>query len=218
MTDFRLDRPLTSYARVQRIVSRVIRNRRMFWKPLKSPLYVDIGCGPKGSPDFYNIDYSWVPGIDRCQNLDIGLDLPAASVDGVYTEHCFEHLDFGVVVSTIESLYRAMRPGAILRIVMPDAERHARAYLAALEGDRKAVPFGDVIERDGFYSPVMSINACMREHGHRFIYDFDTLRMICEKVGFSDCRKVSFREGSDATLLKDSPERELESLYFEATR
>ena len=64
----------------------------------------------------------------------------------------------------------------------------------------------------------MSINACMREHGHRFIYDYDTLAKIATHAGFLKMAKRSFMDGADPTLLIDSPERVVESLYFEVAK
>ena len=55
----------------------------------------------------------------------------------------------------------------------------------------------------------------MRDHGHRFIYDFTTMKVIWERTGFTDVAKRKFGEGANPKLLLDTPERAVESLYVE---
>ena len=111
-TRLSLARPINDYGKVQRLISSVIRNRRSFWLPLSSPLYLNIGCGSKIRNEFYNIDYDWVPGIDRCIDLEsVGLEFPNGHVAGVFSEHCFEHLSFGTVSQIFRDLHRLLKPG-----------------------------------------------------------------------------------------------------------
>ena len=71
--------------------------------------------------------------------------------------------------------------------------------------------------KDKIYSPVMSVNRIFRSFGHKFIYDFATLREMLRFVGFSDIRKMHFREGTP-TLIFDAENRKEKSLYLEALR
>jgi hypothetical protein len=65
-TRLSLRRPLTSYAKVQGVISRFLRNRS--WLINKSRLcgkeYLDVGCGPNAHDGFITLDYDWHPGID----------------------------------------------------------------------------------------------------------------------------------------------------------
>jgi hypothetical protein len=82
------------------------------------------------------------------------------------------------------------------------------------------MPYADAFElrrKDRIYSPVMSVNRIFRCHGHKFIYDFATLREMLRFAGFSDIRKMRFREGTP-TLIFDAECRKAESLYLEALR
>jgi hypothetical protein len=62
---------------------------------------------------------------------------------------------------------------------------------------------------------VMPLEAFRGDHGHRFIYDFTTLRALLDAAGFSDIRKCAFGQGATGMLF-DSPSRAPESLYVEA--
>ncbi len=62
------------------------------------------------------------------------------------------------------------------------------------------------------------INGIFRNHGHRFIYDFETMKRLMEEVGFKSIKKCSYRNGTDQRLLIDQEWRSPESLYVEAIK
>jgi len=62
------------------------------------------------------------------------------------------------------------------------------------------------------------INGIFRNHGHLFIYDFNTISIILKEIGYKDIKKEKFNSGRDNYLLQDTKERELESLYVEASK
>jgi hypothetical protein len=219
-------RPLASYARVQAAVSLFIRDKKLFFAKLPpSPFYIDIGCGSNISDGYYNFDYSWRPGIHRCLDLaKSGLALPPQSVRGAFTEHCLEHLSFGVCAEILSRLHAAMVDGAWLRIIVPDGELYCRTYIASLDSGINSVPFGTSIDRYQITSgqvlrtPIMSLNAVMRDHGHQFIYDFGTLAEMLRRVGFRNIQKLGYKFGNDPMLLKDTERRSCESLYVECQK
>jgi hypothetical protein len=96
-TDFRLTRHPLSYAKVQWMISALIRNRRAFANLKQPGTYLDIGCGPNTHTGFCNLDYAWHPGIDVCWDITRRLPFSDRYVGGVFTEHCLEHfaLDAG---------------------------------------------------------------------------------------------------------------------------
>ena len=74
-------------------------------------------------------------------------------------------------------------------------------------------PLGDI------YTPAMSVNRIMRDHGHKFIYDYATLRIALEAAQFVDVIQQQYGRSSDQALLGlDTPERAIESLYVEARK
>jgi hypothetical protein len=62
------------------------------------------------------------------------------------------------------------------------------------------------------------INGVFRNHGHLFIYDFDTFRILLEEVGFKNIVKQTFQVGKLQALLIDTESRRSESLYVEAEK
>jgi predicted SAM-dependent methyltransferase len=151
--------------------------------------------------------------------LDItkGSRLPTACSDGIYSEHCFEHIPFNELPFVLKDLRRILREGSWLRIAMPDLELYARCYLRSIETGTNLMPYSEAnIGR--FNTPAVFFNLVMSANGHLFVYDFNTLKMLLEEAGFRDIRKVAFMEGNDPRLLKDQKCREVESFYVEASK
>jgi predicted SAM-dependent methyltransferase len=209
------DRPLTSYTRVQTAYARAIRGRRFHISrgALRGKGYLNIGCGPYPAPGFINLDYSWSPGIDICWDITRGLPLDDASLRGVFTEHCVEHIPFEACRLVLRECARVLGPGGTLRIAVPDAELYLDLYQRAKAGEEVSFPY----QRAGDVTPLVSVNRVFRDHGHLFAYDEQTLGALLREVGFVDVRRVGFREGRDPTLLIDRDERRVESLYMEGS-
>ena len=111
-----------------------------------------------------------------------------------------------------------MTQGAYVRIVVPDGELYMLQYCEHLKGSSLKMPYSEADSVAGIYTPMMSVNRIMRAHGHRFIYDFETLRAVLADVGFREIQRRTFGEGTDARLLIDTPSRIIESLYVEARK
>lgn len=93
---------------------------------------VNIGCGEVFHPDWVNLDVApAAPGVRR---LDARKPLPFADgeVDAVYHSHVLEHLTTGEAAGLLAECFRVLRPGGVVRVVVPDLEGIARAYLDAL--------------------------------------------------------------------------------------
>ncbi|OUC13632.1 MAG: methyltransferase [Alkalinema sp. CACIAM 70d] len=104
---------------------------------------VNIGCGQTLHPDWINLDL--VPSSPAVRSFDIRRGLPFAerTCDVCYSSHVLEHLQPAQASFLITETFRVLKPGGILRIVVPDLEQIARLYLASLEqslsGDSQAI-------------------------------------------------------------------------------
>lgn len=95
---------------------------------------VNIGCGPRflASPAWLNFDFhSRTSYVTRC-NLLQGIPLPDNSVDLVYSSHVLEHFSRDQARWLVLDMLRLLRPGALVRIVVPDLEDICRNYLRSL--------------------------------------------------------------------------------------
>jgi len=56
-------------------------------------------------------------------------------------------------------------------------------------------------------------------HGHRWMYDFETLGDCLDEVGFRNVSRRTFQSSEHPQLAAmDNPERAFETLYLEATK
>jgi predicted SAM-dependent methyltransferase len=212
-TKSRLGRPLSSYHRVQQTIGWIVRNKKVFATLPKHGAYIDVGSGPNMHDDFYSIDYSWRPGLDLCWDITRGLPFTEEFVGGIFTEHCVEHITYKNFLKLASEFHRVLISGCTVRIIVPDGELYARHYL-----QKEAMPYEQDDMLSEIYTPFMSVNRIFYNHGHRFIYDFETLHAILARTGFRTIERSAFRQGRDPRLLIDTEGRAVESLYVEATK
>ncbi len=94
---------------------------------------VNVGCGLTFHRDWINLDLvSLAPEVIEC-DLTRGIPFADESCDAVYSSHVLEHLDETTGRAMLQECARVLKPGGILRTVVPDLERIAREYLAALD-------------------------------------------------------------------------------------
>lgn len=121
-------------------------------------LYVNLACGStfvEGDP-WINLDYA--PSSAAVQSADLLAPLPFAneSVTVMYSSHFLEHVPRPRVPGLLAECFRVLRPGGVLRLVMPDLEEMCREYLMRRDaGDHEKADFV-VVEM---------IDQCVRQTG-----------------------------------------------------
>ena len=107
------------------------------------PSLLNIGCGRRYHRDWVNLDLdSTDPAIIR-HDVTRGVPFEPSQFEAVYHSHLLEHLRPEQGEGLIHECFRVLKPGGILRIVVPDLERIARLYLEtheqAWDGDAESV-------------------------------------------------------------------------------
>ncbi|HLO81429.1 MAG TPA: methyltransferase domain-containing protein [Chitinophagaceae bacterium] len=209
-----ISKSLTDYSLVRRIVGRIVQNKKLFLRQSKiEKKYLDVGCAGNIHDNFVNLDYTWTPQIDVCWDITRPLPFEDHSFEGIFTEHCLEHITLAECKNALKEFFRITKNNAIVRIVVPDGELYFDIYNRKKKGENIYMPY-----EEGYITPMARVNGIFRNHGHQFIYDFATLKLLLEMAGFRNIIRRSFKEGSNKDLLIDSKERELESLYVEAQK
>ncbi|HEY8902561.1 MAG TPA: methyltransferase domain-containing protein [Chthoniobacterales bacterium] len=104
---------------------------------------LNLGCGSSFHEDWEN--YDLVPSAPSVKPIDLTKPLPFedGTFDVVYSSHVLEHIPRQRVPALLREMARILKPGGILRIVVPDLEGIIREYLRQLDlaaaGDRDAV-------------------------------------------------------------------------------
>lgn len=100
------------------------------------PSMLNLGCGSRYRADWVNVNFtSSGPGVIAA-NLREGIPFPDASFDVVYHSHFLEHIPKPIAGDFLKECRRVLKPGGIIRVVVPDLEGLIRSYLLALENAR----------------------------------------------------------------------------------
>jgi predicted SAM-dependent methyltransferase len=191
----------------------------------RKDLLVNIGAGAHGQDGWINIDAYHAKNI-HCV-FDVRKRLPFAdhAVKGIFCEHFLEHLDYTEEVPYfLSECHRVLRPGGVLRIIVPDAERYLAAYArGGWEELTRMRPLDEKLQDHWFhhtYNTRMElINVVFRQgYDHRFAYDYETLEFVLRRYGFREVQQQSYRRSNMPELCIDQEVRASESLYVEGVK
>ena len=200
---------------------------------------VNIGCGLSIAPGWINIDNSpnarlakypslrwtlWKLGVlsdfhykiawpDSILIHDARKRLPfaASSIDYAYTSHFLEHNSLGDGRKIVSNVFRVLRPGGVLRVVVPDLALGARQYLDALQTNppdaKAACEFLDW----------MQLGYPGARDPHLWMYDAPSLSSMLVEIGFVNVTVCDFKKGRvpDCDILDNRPK---DSLHVEAEK
>ena len=136
-------------------------------------------------------------------NVEYGIPFPDESVNYIYSSHLLEHMFKEDAEKLLIEAYRVLKKCGIIKICVPDLEYAISLYQ---KGDKeKALHYFFATSKSGYFSR------------HQYIYDFDLLRQLLEKIGFTNIERCSYRQGQtpDIEVLDNRPE---ETLYVEASK
>ncbi len=206
---------------------------------------LNLGCGTKvcSRPGVINIDWSielrlrrsrlgrrlvswFVHGPRRerfdamsdnilVHNLAQGIPFEADSVDVVYHSHLFEHLDRDIAEPFLLEIKRVLKPGGVVRIVVPDLQRLCTEYLEHVarcgedaaevpNHDRYVAPiieqcvrresYGSSQQKPGlrFLENVILGDARRRGETHQWMYDEFNLSALLTRLGYQDLRRQTY--------------------------
>lgn len=180
-----------------------------------TPLLLHLGCGPIMLHGFVNIDHSahWNP--DLCIDyLLLSNHYEENSVDVIFCCHSIEHLDYPKdAVRFFVQARRALKPGGVLRIVVPDLKKVATKYVNGSD-------LRDVYNMDAFYyrdCPAERFMYFCREWQHEILFDEELLSSFMRDAGFVNIRRCAFGD-SDTFALRHVDRYPSESLSMECTK
>jgi predicted SAM-dependent methyltransferase len=175
----------------------------------RSPLLLHLGSAASVKPGWVNIDLAGHP-TELAWNLRRPLPFPSATVEAVFHEHVLEHFSLADGVRLLDDCFRVLRPGGVLRVGVPDAGAYAHSYTRDGDGIIES-------ERPGRPTPMIALAELFYSHGHKWMYDAETLAYVMSVAGFTNVFERPFGE-SAISPAPDSPPRRAETVYVEGTR
>jgi glycosyltransferase involved in cell wall biosynthesis len=100
------------------------------------PRLLNLGCGDSFHSDWVNLDLACAHPEVLAYDLHLGIPFADDSFDVIYHSHVLEHLERPYAEHLARECFRALKPGGLLRVAVPDLEDIARSYLAALDEAR----------------------------------------------------------------------------------
>jgi len=190
---------------------------------------INIGSGPRGKSDWINLDWGILALLSKAPwlvNLVIKLRLlpsnyttvwqskprlwdcrkrlpfATSSVDYIYTSHFLEHLYRYQVIKLLIECKRVLRPGGIMRVVVPDLKIFAKRYVnndmeffRSLSGAKTSISLENISDLLVYhfygYDCWCEPTFLQKLHrifirGHLWMYDYESLSKILYEVGFTN--------------------------------
>jgi predicted SAM-dependent methyltransferase len=187
-----------------------------------------LGCGWNLLPDWLNMDY-----LPRCRGaLYLDVRRPFYFVDEtfdyIFSEHMIEHMSYHDGLNMLTECHRILKKGGKVRISTPDLAFLVKLYCAnksSLQREYIAWSNSTFLKDAPEDNEVFLINNFVRDWGHTFIYDENTLKTAMTRTGFTDITKCGLQESKDDALcnlenLTRIPTRflEMETITLEGTK
>ena len=96
------------------------------------PKLINLACGQTFHSNWINLDQSASSEEVKFHDLRTPLPFPDNYADAIYCSHFLEHLDVKKADKFLCECLRCLKPGGVLRVVVPDFERMAKDYLKIL--------------------------------------------------------------------------------------
>jgi len=209
--------------------------RELIKRRLSTADRLNVGCGINFVENWINIGLFDIPGgiysLSKTKNqtliihFDMTQEFPINpnKIRYIFAAHFIEHLNFSQGINFLRNCYKVMRKNGIIRLNFPDLELWSKKYYENdLSFFKKYYDFSKNIsglpelrtKGEIFMSQV-------HWWDHKWCYDFDSIKDILERAGFSNIARKKVFESSLPDIKKlesDAPDRILETIYVEAEK
>jgi ubiquinone/menaquinone biosynthesis C-methylase UbiE len=164
-------------------------------------------------------------------NLNKPWKIKSNSADIVYASHLFEHLSLKSAKLFMNESYRVLKPGGIIRIVVPDLYKICKKYISEYEqtegfaNTTEYIMWAINMHREGQYPNVKGFKKIILEwqgypHQHKFMYDEKSLGKIFADQGFTQIKSKVYGESDYIKEIKDveGGKESYLSVYLEAKK
>ena len=160
------------------------------------------------------------PGANFMQHdITRGLPYLENSVELIRASHVLEHVTLEQAHGVLKECYRVLEHEGVLRAVVPDAQKMARAYI----GNKMDARFG-VIQPEEFRNAPTECEKFSRlmfsgDYAHRAVYDNDMLANFMEQAGFTVIGHMAPNDSMSARMQRETEDQHIEvSLFVEGKK
>ena len=169
------------------------------------------GCGESPVPGWVNCDQWEFEGVEVVGDILDGLPFPDDTFDYAFSNHALQEIGMYDQEVALGELRRVLKPGGVLRLVLPDMDKAIEAYRS---GNR------DYFLADEFETLSGNFIAHMLWHGFtKTPLNFELFEELARKGGFREIRQVAFKvTESPYPEITELDSREGESFFVEAVK
>lgn len=167
---------------------------------------VNIDINPDYSENLWDLETGTLPPT-----------IEAESVDAIYASHILEHFWFDRTLDLLNSCWKSLKPGGVIRVTCPDMLRYWKAKTSG-------TPIGlgeEVVEPDFAWTELGTSGP----YGHKMFYDAVVMRYLLSLAGFKksiECRRGESPNRPDIAWPDDRghewDERKEDSFFVEAVK
>ena len=186
--------------------------------------YINLGSGKSYVNNFINVDFFGNKKIDYGMDLRFPFKIESNSIDGIFSEHTFEHLSHLEVDNALSECCRILKPEAKIRIIVPDLSILIERYCSS-DGEWFQ-KWHDLVLKDPsrhymrkYFTNMFAINFTASYYHHKSCWDFESLKKVLTSNGFVNIEKCNYNLGTPELLIdSDSDDRKLVSIYIEGKK
>jgi len=149
---------------------------------------INMGCGWRNfGHDWIHIDGGDYEHLDYKTGVIEIPQLENESADLIYASHVIEYFDRNEVTEVLLEWKRILKPGGTLRLAVPNFAILSSLYLEGkIKLGNALGPLYGRMEMDGGYIY------------HKTTYDFESLKLLLDSLGFENIRMYDWRETEHA--------------------
>lgn len=172
------------------------------------------------------MDVTGRPDIRYDLNSKKFLPLKDGVVDNYYCSHTLEHARLDVLPFLFSEIYRTMKVGGRIRVVVPDVYLAITKYIkkdkrwlnANLKlTTKQRIPYPRTL-LGHLMSLFYSLTKDNTRSGHNAVFDMPTLDYYFRQAGFHIITRSNYQKGSDVFRGLDFRKHKDKSLYLEAVK
>jgi predicted SAM-dependent methyltransferase len=163
-----------------------------------------------------NVDGNLFRKKDIWLDVTLGLPFPDNNLRGVYASHVVEHFDDRRVRGLLGEVYRVLKPGGAVRLVVPSLEYAIDSYVRGITDKMPYWPH-KYASAGGRFN-----NFMLCQNQHFMMLDFSLLEELLSETGFSDIVRESPQQSNyfknEHMQFESDPSLKDVSLYVEAVK
>lgn len=168
------------------------------------------------------LEGGWIALTEQQQDMRKPLQWQDNSIDAIFTEHVQEHLTLVENLFFLKEALRVLRPGGILRTVMPTINKMIQFQNNDLGKHYSDVQTSHYYPNEDYALKELGLEGIREEpiafmmdslfkgHNHRFLWTSELYRKVAEKIGFSDVRTLE--PGQSAFDISNCLERRVRGI------